>query len=274
MPRLLLRLLLLLLSAAHETPLSVACASLTMLPAPTAVEKASRGLERPLPLLRLLLLPPLSAAHETPLLVACASLAMLPDRHRGGKRRLREAAPAAEAVAAAALGCPRDAPVDRLRELADAARAHRRRGGERGLGEAASAAETAAAAAAVGCPRNAAVCRLRELVDAARPPSRRRAGPLLLLKLPLLPLSAAHATALSGRQRELAMLPAPNAVEEAEEASGDLGRQPLLLRLLPRLLLRLLLLLHLAAQATPLSVACASLAMLPVPTAVEGASGG
>ena len=115
MPRLLLRLLLLLLSAAHETPLSVACASLTMLPAPTAVEKASRGLERPLPLLRLLLLPPLSAAHETPLLVACASLAMLPDRHRGGKRRLREAAPAAEAAAAAALGCPRDAPVDRLR---------------------------------------------------------------------------------------------------------------------------------------------------------------
>ena len=96
----------------------------------------------------------------------------------------------------------------------------------------------------------------------------------MLLKLPLLPLSAAHATALSGRQRELAMLPAPNAVEEAEEASGDLGRQPLLLRLLPRLLLRLLLLLHLAAQATPLSVVCASLAMLPVPTAVEGASGG
>ena len=67
MPRLLRRLLLLLLSAAHETPLSVACASLTMLPAPTAVEKASRGLERPLPLLRLLLLPLLSAAHETPL---------------------------------------------------------------------------------------------------------------------------------------------------------------------------------------------------------------
>jgi hypothetical protein len=44
----LLRLLLLLLSAAHETPLSVACASLLMLPAPTAVEGASGDLERPL----------------------------------------------------------------------------------------------------------------------------------------------------------------------------------------------------------------------------------
>ena len=48
-PLLLLRLpLLLLLSAAHETPLSVACASLLMLPAPTAVEEASGDLERPL----------------------------------------------------------------------------------------------------------------------------------------------------------------------------------------------------------------------------------
>ena len=43
MPRLLLRLLLLLLSAAHETPLSVACASLWTLPAPTAIEEASEG---------------------------------------------------------------------------------------------------------------------------------------------------------------------------------------------------------------------------------------
>ena len=62
MPRLLLRLLLLLLSAAHETPLSVACASLTMLPAPTAVEEASGDSERLLLLLRLPL-PLLSAAH-------------------------------------------------------------------------------------------------------------------------------------------------------------------------------------------------------------------
>ena len=34
-------LLLLLLSAAHATPLSIACASMLMLPAPTAVEEVS-----------------------------------------------------------------------------------------------------------------------------------------------------------------------------------------------------------------------------------------
>ena len=40
-PLLLLLLRLLLLSATHATPLSVACASLSMLPAPNAVEEAS-----------------------------------------------------------------------------------------------------------------------------------------------------------------------------------------------------------------------------------------
>ena len=73
LPRLLLRLLLPLLSAAHETPPSVACASL--------VEEGDGRSERPLPLLRLvlrLLLLLLSAAHATPLSVACASLTMLP----------------------------------------------------------------------------------------------------------------------------------------------------------------------------------------------------
>ena len=39
--RLLLRLLLLLLSATHATPLSTACASLSMLPAPTTVGEES-----------------------------------------------------------------------------------------------------------------------------------------------------------------------------------------------------------------------------------------
>ena len=73
----LLKLLLLLLSVAHETPLSVACASLLMRPAPTAVEEASGESERPPLLLRLPLLL-LSAAHATPLSVACASLPMLP----------------------------------------------------------------------------------------------------------------------------------------------------------------------------------------------------
>ena len=57
------------------------------------------------------------------------------------------------------------------------------------------------------------------------------------------------------------MLPAPTAVEEA---SGDLRRPLLLLRLL-------LLLLPSAAHGTPLSVACASLLMLPAPTAVDQA---
>ena len=65
-------------------------------------------------------------------------------------------------------------------------------------------------------------------------------------------------------------LPVPAAVEEVGEASGGLERPPHL----PRLLLRLLLPLLSAAHETPPSVACASLAMLPVPTAVEGASGG
>ena len=46
--RLLIKLLLLRLSAAHATPLSVACVSLFTLPAPTAVEEASGDLERPL----------------------------------------------------------------------------------------------------------------------------------------------------------------------------------------------------------------------------------
>jgi hypothetical protein len=73
----LLKLLLLLLSVAHETPLSVACASLLMRPAPTAVEEASGESERPPLLLRLPLLL-LSAAHATPLSAACASLPMLP----------------------------------------------------------------------------------------------------------------------------------------------------------------------------------------------------
>ena len=58
----LLRLLLLLLSAAHATPMSVACASVLMVPAPTAVEGASGNLLRA----HLLLL----AAHATPLSVA------------------------------------------------------------------------------------------------------------------------------------------------------------------------------------------------------------
>ena len=57
-------------------------------------------------------------------------------------------------------------------------------------------------------------------------------------------------------------LPAPTAVEEA---SGDVERPPLLLRLPPLLLS--------AAHETPLSAACASLSMLPAPTAVEEASG-
>jgi len=64
----------------------------------------------------------------------------------------------------------------------------------------------------------------------------------------------------------LLMLPAPTAVEEVEEASRDLDR-PLLLLRLP------LLLLLSAAHAKPLSVACASSSMLPAPTAVEEASG-
>ena len=47
--RLLIKLLLLRLSTAHATPLSVACVSLFTLPAPTtAVEEASGDLERPL----------------------------------------------------------------------------------------------------------------------------------------------------------------------------------------------------------------------------------
>ena len=62
------------------------------------------------------------------------------------------------------------------------------------------------------------------------------------------------------------MLPAPTAVEEVEEASRDLDR-PLLLLRLP------LLLLLSAAHAKPLSVACASSSMLPAPTAVEEAIG-
>jgi hypothetical protein len=66
----------------------------------------------------------------------------------------------------------------------------------------------------------------------------------------------------------LLMLPAPAAVEEAEEASGDLKRLLLLLRLL----LRLLLPLPSAARTTPLSAACASMLLLPAPTAVEEAS--
>ena len=72
---LLLRLLLLLLSAARATPLSVACASVLIVPAPTAVEKASGDLsEALLPLLLLLLLlPPLTDAKLLPLLsAACA----------------------------------------------------------------------------------------------------------------------------------------------------------------------------------------------------------
>ena len=76
-PLLLARLLLgpplLLLSVAHETPLSAACASSSMLPAFTAVDEASGGLKRRLLLLRLPLLL-LSAAHATPLSAACASL--------------------------------------------------------------------------------------------------------------------------------------------------------------------------------------------------------
>ena len=64
------------------------------------------------------------------------------------------------------------------------------------------------------------------------------------------------------------MLPAPAAVEEAEEASGDLKRLLLLLRLL----LRLLLPLPSAARTTPLLAACASMLLLPAPTAVEEAS--
>ena len=80
--------------------------------------------------------------------------------------------------------------------------------------------------------------------------------------------SAAHATPLSAACASLLMLPAPTAVDQAE-ASGDLERPPLLLRLL----LRLLLLLLSATHATPLSTACASLSMLPAPTTVEEESG-
>ena len=58
------------------------------------------------------------------------------------------------------------------------------------------------------------------------------------------------------------MLPAPTAVEEA---SGDLERLLLLLRL-PLPLLS-------AANETPLPAACASLLMLPALTAIEEASG-
>ena len=81
--------------------------------------------------------------------------------------------------------------------------------------------------------------------------------------------SAAHATPLSAACASSLMLPAPTAVGQAEEASGDLERPPLLLRLL----LRLLLLLLSATHATPLSTACASLSMLPAPTTVEEESG-
>ena len=66
------------------------------------------------------------------------------------------------------------------------------------------------------------------------------------------------------------MLPTPTAVEEVEEGDGRSERPlPLL-----RLVLRLLLLPLSAAHATPLSVACASLTMLPAPTAIEEVSGG
>jgi len=108
---------------------------LLTLPAHTVVEEASGGLGGPPLRARLLLglLPLLlSAAHETPLSVAGASLPMLPapraHRRRGGKRGLREAASAGEAAAAAAaaFGRPRDAAVGRVRELVEAARAHRR----------------------------------------------------------------------------------------------------------------------------------------------------
>ncbi len=110
---------------------------------------------------------------------------------RGCTRRAYCTRRAAEAAAAAAVGRPRDAAIGRLRELGDDARAHRRRGGERGFREATTAAEAAAAAV----------------------------------------LSAAPATPPSAACASLSMLPAPTAVEEAEEASGDLKRPLLLLRL-------------------------------------------
>ena len=90
------------------------------------------------------------------------------------------------------------------------------------------------------------------------------------VKLPLMPLSTAHEMPLSATYASLLMLPAPTAVKEVEEGSGHSER---LLPLL-RLLLRLPLLLLSAPHATPLSIACASLTMLPVPTAVEEGSGG
>ena len=84
-----------------------------------------------------------------------------------------------------------------------------------------------------------------------------------------MPLSAAHETPLSANYASSLMLPTPTAIEEVEEGDGRSERPlpPL------RLVLRLLLLLS-AAHATPLSVACASLTMLPAPTAIEEVSGG
>ena len=85
-----------------------------------------------------------------------------------------------------------------------------------------------------------------------------------------MPLSAAHETPLSANYASSLMLPTPTAIEEVEEGDGRSERPlpPL------RLVLRLLLLLLSAAHATPLSVACASLTMLPAPTAIEEVSGG
>ena len=87
-----------------------------------------------------------------------------------------------------------------------------------------------------------------------------------MVKLPLMPLSAAHETPLSANYASSLMLPTPTAVEEVEEGDGRSERPLPLLRLVLRLLS--------AAHATPLSVACASLTMLPAPTAIEEVSGG
>ena len=90
--RLLLKLLLLRLSVAHETPLLAACASLLIRPAPTAVEEASGESERPPLLLRLPLLL-LSAAHATPLSAACAIGCTTPALALDETRRLELARP-------------------------------------------------------------------------------------------------------------------------------------------------------------------------------------